>query len=93
MAEYDTIIVKKEEIPAEDKEILLTVRELTPKDRKMKYGERYVRAVISGEAKQYPDVLWLRFQSGKLDPKPRSIKIIKDEGELMFVPRPAGRIG
>jgi hypothetical protein len=65
------------------KEYDISIRELTPDDRRDKYQTRYVRALITHNPKKgEDDLLWLRYQRGAhLHPQPFGIKIIKELGE------------
>jgi hypothetical protein len=63
-------------------EIEIAIRELTPKNRKMKYRTRYVRAIVD-KPKKGADTLLLRWQRGRLHPEKFSIKITKEVGEVM----------
>jgi hypothetical protein len=67
---------------AEDKEMELIVRELTPKDRRYKYRSFYAMAQVSRSEAKYPDRLWVRLGRGQLQEKPWSIKIIKEIDKL-----------
>ncbi len=66
----------------EDKEVELTIKDLTPGRRK--YDARYVRARISSSPAKLPgaDNLQVRFRMGVLHPDPYAIKITKELGEL-----------
>lgn len=85
--EYDAFVDNPESLP--DGEVAIALRELTPADRKKKYLTRYVRALISRDPRKIPDgdILWLRWQRGRLNPEPRSIKILEELGE--FFPKKA----
>ena len=76
--EYDTFILTDPAMVAEDKEMELIVRELTPKDRRYKYRSFYAMAQVSRSEAKYPDRLWVRLGRGQLQEKPWSIKIIKE---------------
>lgn len=79
--EYLTFVESLKDL-AEDKEMELTIKDLTPGPRK--YDARYVRAKLSSEPKKLAgaDTLWVRFRMGVLHPKPYAIKITKELGEL-----------
>ncbi len=80
--EYDTFILTDPAMVAEDKEMELIVRELTPKDRRYKYRSFYAMAQVSRSEAKYPDRLWVRLGRGQLQEKPWSIKIIKEIDKL-----------
>ncbi len=67
---------------AEDKEMELIVRDLTPKDRRYKYRGFYALALLSKSETKYPDRLWIRLGRGQLQEKPWSIKILKELNKL-----------
>lgn len=79
--EYLTFIDRLESL-AEEKEIELLIKDLTPGPEK--YDSRYVRAIVSSDAEKIPDgdVLWIRGWIGVLYPHPYSIKILKEVGEF-----------
>ena len=83
--EYDTFTDNPQTVPATVMEVSLAIRELTPDDRKKMYLTRYVKANVCGDPDKMPegDVLWLRWQRGKLYPKPAAIKILGELGEFM----------
>jgi hypothetical protein len=80
--EYDAFI-DDVNILEDGKEIDLSIRELTPDDRRDKYRTTYVKVLIThnpGVGKD--DLLWIRYQRGShLHPKPFGIKILKKLGE------------
>jgi phenylphosphate carboxylase gamma subunit len=80
--EYDTFILTDPAMVAEDKEMELIVRELTPKDRRYKYRSFYAMAQVSKSETKYPDQLWIRLGRGQLQEKPWSIKILKELNKL-----------
>jgi hypothetical protein len=80
--EYDTFILTDPAMVAEDKEMELIVRELTPKDRRYKYRSFYALALLSKSETKYPDQLWIRLGRGQLQEKPWSIKILKELNKL-----------
>ena len=81
--EYDSFMDNPETLV--DGEISLAIRELTPDNRKKKYLTRYVKAMIFRDPGKMPDgdVLWLRWQRGRLYPKPFAIKIVEEIGEFL----------
>ena len=83
MKEYSVFVedVKKELV--EEKEIVLTVKDLTPGPRK--YENRIVKAVVSSDPSKLPgaDVLRVRSWTGMLYPEPWAIKIVDEMGELL----------
>jgi hypothetical protein len=82
--EYDTFVLQEKDPEVmPDGEVAIAVRELTPDDRRRKYATRYVKAEISRDPANLPDVLRLRWQRGRLYPKPWSIRIIEELGEFM----------
>ncbi|HKZ51133.1 MAG TPA: phenylphosphate carboxylase subunit gamma [Dehalococcoidia bacterium] len=60
----------------------LALRQLNPDDRRKKYVTRYVRAFISPSPEAYEDLLWLRYQRGRLHPEPWSVRIVEELGTL-----------
>jgi hypothetical protein len=80
--EYDTFILIDPGLIAEDKDIELIVRELTPKDKRYKYRSFYAMAQVSRSEAKYPDRLWIRLGRGQLQEKPWSIKILKELNKL-----------
>lgn len=67
----------------ENEEISLTIRDLTPEQRKYKYDAKIVKAILSSSPDKLPDgdVLWVRSWTGVLHPKPWAIKVMADLGE------------
>jgi len=65
--------------------VVIAIRELTPDNPRKKYLTRYVEAVISKEPEKMPDadILWLRWQRGRLHPKPWAIKVQAEKGEFL----------
>ena len=62
---YDTIVLSdglSELLSEQDREIDLSVRLLSPENRRLKYCTRLVKAKISSDAKKYGAVLQVRFQ-------------------------------
>ena len=76
--EYDTFILTDPAMVAEDKEMEMILRELTPNDRRYKYRSFYAMAQVSRSEAKYPDRLWIRLGRGQLQDKPWSVKIIKE---------------
>lgn len=81
--EYDTFVNDPDALS--EGEVALAIRELSPKDRRTKYKTRYVMAQISSSPDKIPDgdILRLRWQRGRLYPKPWAIKILEELGEFM----------
>lgn len=81
--EYLTFVESLKDLP-DGQEVELTIKDLTPKDRRYKYEARYVRALVNSDPKKLPssDTLWVRFRMGVLHPKPYAIKITKEIGEF-----------
>ncbi len=81
--EYLTFVESLKDLP-DGKEVELTIKDLTPADRRYKYDARYVKALVSSDAKKIPgaDTLWVRFRMGVLHPQPYGIKITKELGEF-----------
>ena len=76
MATYDTFITKEFKDLMEDEEITGVIRDLTPGKRK--YRGRYVRFIVSKDAKKYPETLWIRLGRGQLIETPCSMKIVEE---------------
>lgn len=66
----------------ENREVILTIKDLTPGPRK--YDARIVKALLSGDPGRLPegDVLRVRSWTGVLYPQPWTIQIIEDVGEI-----------
>ena len=81
--EYDQFILFEDVGEMPEGEVNITVRELTPDDHRKKYLARYVKAKVSSDPDKMPegDVLWLRWQRGRLYPKPWAIKIMEELSE------------
>ena len=83
MKEYAVFVedIKKELV--EGKEIVLTVKDLTPGPAK--YENRVVKAVVSSTPGTLAgaDVLRVRSWTGVLYPEPWAIKIVEEMGELL----------
>ncbi len=77
------IFVSQMEDLADDKESVLTIRDLSPGPRK--YNAKVVRARVSSRPETIPDgdVLWVRSWIGHLHPKPWGIKIIEEVGDYI----------
>jgi len=73
--------IKKELL--EGREILLTIKDLTPGKRK--YENRIVKAIVSSSPDKLPggDVLRVRSWTGVLYPQPWAIKIVEEVGEVV----------
>lgn len=68
----------------EGKEMVLTIRDLTPGPHK--YDARIVRAKVSSSADRLPghDILWVRSLVGRLETtQPWAIEIVEDLGEYL----------
>lgn len=72
--EYDTFVDRVEDL-REGEEMELVVRDLSPGPKK--YEHYYVRAQVASSSHELSggEVLWLRFPTGILYPKPWVIKI------------------
>ncbi len=81
--EYLTFVESLKDL-TDGQEVELTIKDLTPKDRRYKYEARYVRALVNSDPAKLPnsDTLWVRFRMGVLHPKPFAIKITKETGEF-----------
>jgi hypothetical protein len=80
--EYDTLVLTDPALVAEEQEMELIVRDLTPPDRRYKYRSTYVTALVSKSESKYPDRLWIRLGKGQLQEKPWSVKILKELNKL-----------
>jgi len=67
----------------EGREILLTIKDLTPGKRK--YENRIVKAIVSSSPDKLPggDVLRVRSWTGVLYQRPWAIKIVEEVGEVV----------
>ena len=84
--EYDTFVDDPSVLP-DGGEIDLTIRELTPDDRRDKYRSKFVRAHVAHSADPAKDdLLWVRLQRGPLQKKPLAIKILKVFGSFQNKP-------
>ena len=83
MSKEWVIFVSRMEDLADDKESVLTIRDLSPGPRK--YNAKVVRARVSSRPETIPDgdVLWVRSWIGHLHPKPWGIKIIEEVGDYI----------
>lgn len=81
--EYLTFVESLKDLP-DGQEVELTIKDLTPKDRRYKYEARYVKAIVNSDPSKLPgaDTLQVRFRMGVLHPKPFAIKITKEIGEF-----------
>ena len=80
--QYDMFVNDPSILP-DNEEINITVRELTPDDRKKKYRSKFVKALIIHTPDKYKDdLLWARFERGILYDKPFGIKIISELGDF-----------
>jgi hypothetical protein len=77
------IFVQRLEDLMEQKEMELTIRDLTPGPRK--YDAKIVKAVLSKSQEGLPDadILWVRSWIGNLYPDPWRIKILREIGEFL----------
>jgi hypothetical protein len=67
----------------EGREIVITVKDLTPGRRK--YENRVVKAIVSSTPAKLPeeDILWVRSWTGVLYPNPWTIRIAEEVGEII----------
>ena len=62
-------------------EMNFSIQELTPKNRKMKYRTRFVRASVFPDPKSGKgDILWLRYLQGERFPTPFGMNILEELG-------------
>ena len=74
---YDTFVEVVSDLK-EDDEIVIFVRELTPKDIHKKYFTRRVKARVNSDPNKYKDSLGIRYnRGGGLYPETWSIDIIE----------------
>jgi hypothetical protein len=68
---------------ADDKESVLTIRDLSPGPRK--YNAKVVKARVSSRPESIPgaDILWVRSWIGHLHPEPWAIEIIDEVGDYI----------
>lgn len=72
---YDTFLLTEPSEIAEDTEMEMIVRDLSPEDRRYKYEGTYVNAKISKDPDKYPDELEIRLGRGQLFEETWSIEI------------------
>ncbi len=80
--EYECFVRRLKELQ-EDRQVVLTLRDLSPGRRK--YQARIVRAVLSRspDALSGWDKLWVRSAVGVKDPQPWRIKIVEELGDSL----------
>jgi hypothetical protein len=83
MSKEWVIFVSRMEDLADDRESVLTIRDLSPGPRK--YNAKVVRARVSSMPENIPDgeVLWVRSWIGHLHPEPWAIRIIEEVGDYI----------
>ncbi|MDY6973822.1 MAG: hypothetical protein SV775_16095 [Thermodesulfobacteriota bacterium] len=74
--EYDTYVDDPTDFKIKEAEMDMIIRDLTPDNRREKYGSRRVRAVVMPKPEAGGDVLYLRYQRGSLYPEKFGIKIL-----------------
>ncbi|MGB9887462.1 MAG: phenylphosphate carboxylase subunit gamma [Moorellales bacterium] len=74
MASYDTFVNDLSEL-AEQKEVTLLVRDLTP--GRHKYCYKLARALVSSNPNQYPDTLQVRYPKGQLASQQYSLQVLE----------------
>jgi len=81
--EYMVFVEDMKKELLEGREILLTIKDLTPGKRK--YENRIVKALVSSSPDKLPggDILRVRSWTGVLYPQPWAIKIIEEIGEVL----------
>lgn len=78
--EYETF-VEDPELMKEEMERNLSIRELTPDNRKTKYRTRYVKALIyPNPGKGKDNILHIRYLQGERFSRPFGIKILQELG-------------
>ena len=78
--EYDTFVEDPALLP-DKQEMDITIRELTPDDRRKKYRSKFVQAYIfHSPDREKDDLLWARFERGPLYDQPFGIRIIEEKG-------------
>ena len=84
--EYLTFVESLNDLP-EGKEVELTIKDLTPRDRRYKYDARLVKARVSKAPKTISGAQMLQvfIRMGVLHPQPYGITIPKELGQ--FKPR------
>ena len=75
--EYDAFVDNPERFQSGEIEVTLLIRELTPENRREKYGSKRVKAVVSPNP-EGKATLSLRYQRGYLYPKKFGIEIIEE---------------
>lgn len=77
------VFVPRLEDLVEGKETLVTIRDLSPGQKK--YNAKVVNAVLSRDKKSLPgaDTLWVRSWIGTLYPQPWAIRIIEEVGDYI----------
>lgn len=83
MSKEWVIFVSRMEDLVDGEENVLTIRDLSPGQRK--YNAKVVKARISSNPETLPDadVLWVRSWIGNLHPKPWAIKIMGEVGDYI----------
>jgi hypothetical protein len=76
--EYDTFLLQDPAGMADDQQLELIVRDLTPADRRYKYRSFFAQARISKSSSRYADRLWIRLGRGQLLEDPWSIEIMEE---------------
>jgi len=76
--EYDTFLLQDPAGMADDQQLELIVRDLTPADRRYKYRSFFAKARISKSSSRYADRLWIRLGRGQLLEDPWSIEIMEE---------------
>jgi len=74
--EFDTYVDDPTVFKNVETEMDFIIRELTPGNRREKYGSRQVKAVVLPQPEQGGDILYLRYQRGSLYPEKFGIKIL-----------------
>lgn len=77
--EYETFVRDRARVLC-GREVVLTLRDLTPGRRK--YKGINVRAVVSQPARAGEPLLWLRSVVGVKDPSPCSVRIVEELPEV-----------
>ena len=80
--EYDTFLLTDPALVAEDQEMELILRDLTPEDKRYKYRGFFALALVSKSEAKYPDRLWIRLGRGQLQESPWSVKILRELNKL-----------
>ncbi len=74
-AKYDTFVSSLSDLP-EDREVVISVRDLTPGI--YKYTHKYVKARVSSSPDRFPDKLAIRFGRGQLYDGRYSIQVLEE---------------